>query len=356
MLHGSFSSNRRRQWVAVVSLIFTFTAGVAQADVGLTTLPRNGDDPPATVFYPTSTPESTVRRGPFELRVAVDAPPSRGNGRLIVFSHGSGGHAWVHSDLARALVQDGFVVIAPLHKGDNTFDPGNPGPDSWKLRPAELSRAIDAIGRDARFAPLLALDRVGVYGMSAGGHTALSMAGGAWSPGNFKRHCEAHIEEDFPSCVGLIIRQGGGWFAAVKRWVALAVIGSRFDDDVLQTHGDPRVAAVVAGVPSSADFELSSLTKPRVPLALVTSGRDAWLAPKFHGERVLAACTPCVRLVDMPDAGHGALLSPFPPGLSGIEAELLTDPPGFDRSRLPEVDAKIVAFFRQHLVSSIATR
>ena len=44
------------------------------------------------------------------------------------------------------------------------------------------SRAIDVVSHDARFAPLLALDRVGMYGMSAGGHTALSLAGGRWSP------------------------------------------------------------------------------------------------------------------------------------------------------------------------------
>jgi len=61
------------------------------------------------------------------------------------------------------------------------------GPDSWKRRPAEVSRAIDAVGQDARFAPLLALDKVGMYGMSAGGHTALSLAGGRWSPAAIQR-------------------------------------------------------------------------------------------------------------------------------------------------------------------------
>ena len=132
------------------------------------------------------------------------------------------------------------------------------------------------------------------------------------------------------------------------------MIRARFDDDALHTHDDPRVTAVVAGVPGAADFEMSSLTQPRVPLALVTAGRDAWLVPKFHSERVLAVCTTCIRLVEMPDAGHGVLLSPFPPGLSGLIADLINDPPGFDRSRLPAVDAKIVAFFRQQLIDAAA--
>jgi hypothetical protein len=52
----------------------------------------------------------------------------------------------------------------------------------------------------------------------------------------------------------------------------------------------------------------------------------------------------------LPTGGHGALLSPMPPGLSGILGDLLNDPPGFDRAELPEVDQKIAAFFRKRLL------
>jgi hypothetical protein len=40
----------------------------------------------------------------------------------------------------------------------------------------------------------------------------------------------------------------------------------------------------------------------------------------------------------------------LPPGLTGLIGDLLNDPPGFDRAALPEVDRKIVAFFRKHLL------
>jgi len=337
-----------------VATSFATLATSATAGVGLTQLPAFADDAPVTVFYPTDAPDRDVRRGPFLLQLAPDAPPKPGNGRLVIISHGSGGNPWVHSDLARALVNAGFVVAVPLHRGDNYNDPSHPGPESWKQRPAEVSRAIDAVARDPRFsgnASGIDFNRVGVYGMSAGGHTALSMAGGAWSPGNFMRHCEAHINDDFATCVGLTTRQSEGVYGALKRWVALAIIRSRFNDDQLQTHEDKRVAAVVAGVPAAADFEVSSLASPRVPLAFVTSGKDAWLVPKFHSERVLASCTTCIRLVDMPDAGHGALLSPFPSTVGGLLADLLNDPPGFDRAVLAGVDAKIVGFFRERLLA-----
>jgi predicted dienelactone hydrolase len=334
--------------VAAVATIAAL-ATPALAATGLATLPAAGLDHPVTVFYPTTAPTQALKRGQTLIEAAPDAPPAAGNGRLVVISHGSGGSPWVHANLARTLVEAGFVVAMPRHRGDSYGDDGTPGPESWKLRPGEVSRAIDAVGRDPRFAPLLALDRVGVYGMSAGGHTALSMAGGRWSPGNFVRHCEAHIAEDFYTCVGLATRQTGGVFDGLKRTIALGVIRERFSDDTPQEHVDARVAAVVAGVPAAADFDMASLAAPRVALGLVVAGRDAWLVPRFHAERVLAACASCERVADLPTAGHGALLSPLPQGLTGLVGELLNDPPGFDRSVLPEVDRRITAFFVTHL-------
>jgi predicted dienelactone hydrolase len=305
------------------------------------------------VFYPTAAADQPVRRGPFTLALADQAAPLRGNGRLVLISHGSGGAPWVHADLARALVAAGFVVAVPEHHGDNARDPSKPGPESWKLRPGEVSRAIDAVGRAPQFAPLLSLDRVGMYGMSAGGHTALTLAGGQWSPAQFRRHCEAHIGEDFNACVGLITQLRGGMLDGLKKTVAVGAIRQLFQDDTWQVHQDPRIRAVVAGVPFAADFDLGSLAKPKVPLALVTAAQDRWLVPRFHSDAVLAACRPrCELIAHLPDAGHGALLSPAPPleRLGAIAADLLGDPPGFDRAQLPVVDQRIVAFFRAHLL------
>jgi predicted dienelactone hydrolase len=322
----------------------------ARAAVGLDQIPGQEGDGPVTVFYPTASAAQPLVRGPFTLNVAWQGTPARGNGRLVVISHGSGGAPWVHSDLARTLVEDGFVVALPEHQGDNHKDHSKPGPDSWKRRPAEASRAIDAVTHDPRFAALLSFDRVGLYGMSAGGHTALSFAGGRWSRALFKQHCEAHIAEDFPACFGLIMQLRDNYLDGLKKNVALFVIRHYFDDATWQTHSDARVQAIVAGVPAAADFEPASLAAPRVPLGLVTVGQDKWLAPRFHSDVVLKHCVSCERIADLPAAGHGALLSPPPPALPEAAAALLNDPPGFDRSVLPEVDRKITAFFRKHLL------
>jgi predicted dienelactone hydrolase len=316
----------------------------------LTEIAGKDGDGVVTVYYPSSHEAQTLKRGPFTFQLAWQGAPLRGNGRLVVISHGSGGSPWVHADLARALVEQGFVVAMPEHRGDNYKDPSKPGPESWQRRPGEVSRAIDVVGQDPRFGPLLALDRVGMYGMSAGGHTALSLAGGRWSPARYKAHCEAHIAEDFQTCVGLATRLNGGLLDSPKKTLALWVHRYRFRDATWRTHTDPRVAAVVAGVPLAADFDMASLAAPPVPLALVTARKDAWLIPRFHGDRVLQACAACERLADFANGGHGALLSPLPPGLSGLIGDLLNDPPGFDRAELPAVDQKIAAFFRRHLL------
>ena len=334
----------------VLLFVLVLWAGRTEASVGLTEIPGKDGDGPVTVFYPSSSDAQPFKRGPFTLQVAWEGTPVRGNGRLIVISHGSGGSPMVHSDLARSLVEDGFVVAMPEHKGDNFKDHSTPGPPSWRRRPAEVSRAIDAVGADARFEPLLALDKVGMYGMSAGGHTALSLAGGRWSPAHLKELCEAHIREAFQSCVGLTTRLRGNFLDGPKETLALWVIRYRLADATWQTYIDPRIAAIVAGVPFAADFDMPSLSEPRVPLGLVTVGRDTWLVPRFHSDAVLNVCKTCERVADIPDGGHGALISPLPPGLSGLLGELMNDSPGFDRATLPEIDHKISAFFKKHLL------
>lgn len=168
------------------------TSGLAQ--VGITGV--QGESAPITVVYPTATPAATLRLGPFEIEAALDAPPRRGNGRLVMISHGS--RDWIMTNflLASTLARAGFVVAIPEHRGDNWRETGDAGPVAWKRRPGEISRAIDALGRDARFGSLLNTDKAGVYGMSAGGLTALLLAGADWNLAAFFRHCAAHAVDD----------------------------------------------------------------------------------------------------------------------------------------------------------------
>jgi|JI10StandDraft_1071094.scaffolds.fasta_scaffold46823_4 predicted dienelactone hydrolase len=339
------------QRLCALALVGCSAAAPAGAGVGLVLMPARAELGPVTVFYPSTSSEQRVERDAvFHLRAAVDGVPARGNGRLIVLSHGTGALPWVYGDLARALVEAGFVVALPQHRGDHADDTHLVGPPSWKLRPAEVSATIDSVLDDPRFAALVDGERVGVYGNSAGGHTALVMAGGRWSPAQLVRHCQAHLEEDFAACVGGVTTLDGGWLDTPKLAVARTVIRWKFaGDSAWYGHTDPRVRAVVASVPWAANFDLASLQAPRVPLGLVEAGQDRWLRTAFHVGSVRRACQPCETVASLPEAGHGAMLSPLPPDMPTTLQPLIADPPGFDRSVLPALNRRIADFFLRHL-------
>src|ERR1700675_2665848 len=115
-----------------VAAAFALFAFAAQAAVGIVDIEGAGGDGAATLFYPSAAHARPVARGPFTLDVAPNGAPLRSNGRLIVVSHGSGGSPLVHADLARVLVDGGFVVALPEHAGDNYKDMSKVGPESWK--------------------------------------------------------------------------------------------------------------------------------------------------------------------------------------------------------------------------------
>ena len=342
---------KARLWRGLALAAAFALATAAQAATGLTLLSGAADAGPVTVFYPTEAPARTVQRGPFSLSVAPDAAPSPGKHRLIVISHGSGGSGWEHSDFAQILVAAGFMVAIPEHAGDNWHDHSAVGPASWRQRPREVTQAIDAMAADPRFAPLLDLKRVGVYGMSAGGLTALTLAGARWSPALLAQHCEAHIAEDFPTCVGLSTELTGDMLDPLRIGVARRVVRFKLGSDTaLQGWTDPRIRAAIAAVPMAAVVDMASIAQPAIPLGLVRAGRDAWLAPQWHIDAVRTACKGCVLVADMPEAGHGSILSPQPPGLPPRAARLLDDPPGFDRHTLDGVYAAMRDFFIQNLL------
>jgi predicted dienelactone hydrolase len=322
-------------------------AAPARAEIGMLELPANPISGPVTVFYPAEAPAHAIRRGSFELKVASEAPPSGGSSRLVVISHGSPGSPWMHLELVRALVDAGFTVALPEHHADNANDPSDPGPPAWRRRPLEVSRAIDRLAADARFASRIDFTRVGMFGMSAGGHTALTLAGGRWSPSRLRDHCRVHLEEDFHACAGPSVSLTGGVLDGPKKLLVTAINDRKFDDAAWYGHVDPRIAAIVAGVPFAADFDPESLRQPSVALALIQAQNDRWLTPRFHSAAIAAVCGSCVQLPEVASGGHGALLGPLPPGR--VPA-LIQDPPGFDRAtQVPLVNRAISRFFQRTL-------
>lgn len=326
----------------------TAVAASAYAGVGMVELPANAVSGPVTVFYQTQAIPATVRRGTLQLDVAIDAAPTANSSRLIVISHGSPASPWVHFDLVRALADAGFTVALPEHHADNSRDDSDPGPPAWRRRPLEVSRAIDRLAQEPAFASALDFTRVGMFGMSAGGHTALTLAGGRWSPSRLRDHCRLNIAEDFHACAGPSVALTGGLLDGVKKLIVNAINDRKLDDSSWYEHVDSRIIAVAAGVPFAADFDPDSLRQPAVALALISARKDRWLIPRFHSDAIAAACRSCEQLLTVESGGHGALLGPLPPG--GGFSDLIQDPPEFDRdTQVPRINLAITRFFQRAL-------
>jgi predicted dienelactone hydrolase len=322
--------------------------GNALAQVGITGVP--GETTPITVVYPTATPTAVLRLGPFEIDAALDAPPQRGNGRLVMISHGS--RDWIMTNflLASTLARAGFVVAIPEHRGDNWREIGDAGPVAWKRRPAEISRAIDAVSRDARFGPLVNTDRVGVYGMSAGGLTALLLAGADWNLAAVYRHCAAHAVEDAALC--LSGRPSAEADAQLMREYSGPLPPGAEDLQAGPRARDPRIAAAAAGVPVGAILTPESLKAIRIPVGIVEAQADRMLNPAYHSAQVLKECGSCQRLDSIPGAAHLDLLAPWPEpivkataGMRGAERNAAVDD-----ARRNETYARIADFFRKYLL------
>ena len=344
----------------LLALSATLAHTAANAQVGMASTQLAGLT--VTLIYPTTEPVRQVVQGGFGIDVAVDAAPTPGLHRLVVMSHGSGGSALSDHAMAATLARAGFVVAQPLHAGDNHADMSRAGPSSWDNRPREISAVIDALAASPAWQPLLQLDKVGVHGMSAGGGTALVMAGARWRVLDLARHCAEHADAD----LGFCFNGAAGPAAQAERRAAFERARSTSESylpaSVTAFHGgregpdprpDARVAAVSAAVPVGAMFTPESLAAIRIPVAIVGAGRDQNLLPAFHSQRVLKACAACVALDELAGAGHFDLLAPWPADIAqrvaAAQARGGLPERGFDPALRQAAFDKIAAFFDQRL-------
>lgn len=279
-----------------------------------------------TLVYPTEAATQSLTRGPFRIDVALDAAPSTHARHLIVTSHGTGGSAWTDFALASTLARAGFVVAQPEHRGDNARDVSKAGPASWDTRPQEISETIDWVALDSQWGKQLDLQHVGVHGMSAGGMSALVMAGAQWRMLDLTQHCGTHLDEDFGFCLNGLLHQPVKQALRRTQYVLANNTPEQWLPKSLQTlHGGPtpsngsadvrpdtRVASVSALVPLSAIFTPESLARIVIPVGLTLADKDEVLLPQFHADKVLRYCSRCTRLNQQPLAGHFDWLAPWP--------------------------------------------
>ena len=172
-----------RTCLRLPALVFVlFATMVSRASVGFQqmTVPDPQGKPLAVgIWYPGSGTASSQPLDLFTQEVVANGQISGNHLPLILISHGAGGSFANHYDTALALAGAGFVVAAVTHTGDNYMDDSYAGNRKDLIdRPRQIKIVTDYMLSVWPQHSHLDPNRIGIFGFSLGGFTALVEIGG----------------------------------------------------------------------------------------------------------------------------------------------------------------------------------
>jgi predicted dienelactone hydrolase len=322
--------------VAAFGMLLTLVAAPALA-VGFeqVTVP-DPDGPPleAGIWYPSEAPASPQPLGLFVQSVAAGGPVAGRSLPLIVMSHGTGGTFEGHYDTALALAEAGFVVASITHTGDNYRDQSAFG--RVETRPRHIKALVDYMLAAWPHLGLLDPSRIGVFGFSAGGFTALAAIGAVPDMTRVAPFCAGHPDDW--ACNKLRELRGGPPSPPAPPAAFVR---------------DPRIAAAVVAAPAIGYvFTPEGLSGVKVPVQLWRGDSDEILSHPHHAQNVYDGLPIKPEYHVVPNAGHFAFLAPCSAGLQSVAPDICRDPAGFDRAAFHrEFNAAVVDFFNAKLPS-----
>jgi predicted dienelactone hydrolase len=279
---------------------------------------------------------------------AVGAPFSAHAQRypLVLLSHGSTSVNLSLGWLGAYLAEHGYIAAAVNHHGNTgaegqLLSQGFMAP--WE-RAADLSALLDRMLADPKFGAHIDQRRVFAAGHSAGGATAIMLAGGQFSGDEIARFCASAAAD--ASCEPRdLIAKAIAEFAALRTHDA-AVQASLARAD--SSHRDQRIRAVVAMAPAVGPaFTEATLHSIAVPVLIVTAKEDPVTPPATNALRY-ARLIPDARLLTVPgNANHFTFGSDCTDeGRRALEP--CRDGAGTDRTRVHELVAeRVLQFFEQ---------
>jgi len=330
-------------WIARLALACAVIIGVSSASkparaysVGFQEVKvSDGDAKPLVVgiWYPTDAAATPRPLGTFTQSVAKDAPPLGTGLAFVVMSHGTAGWYGDQYDTALALARAGFVVAAVSHRGDTYNDQSR----SIFLtdRPKHIHRVIDYMLGEWPEHDRIDPNRVGVFGFSAGGFTALVAAGSVPDFGRLPAHLVSH-----PTYFDSRIIKSSG--------LPMDAFLNVRDSDWVH---DPRIRAAVVAAPALGfTFGPGGFKNVNIPMQLWRAARDHILPTPDHAEAVRLALpkAPEFHLAD--NADHFDFLAPCDDRARQATPDICVSRPGFDRTAFHDLfNREIVRFFTANL-------
>lgn len=337
-----FNIHYRRTISRILSIIITFLAAdtAAFASVGFQTL--TAFDLKVGIWFPTDHEEVAGQLGPFDVRLAFDAPPlSQGTFQPVLISHGNGGRMRNHHLTAKTLAESGFIVIAPLHRVDHLIDTDKRFA-ALNYRTNELAQALESVLQLDEFRRIIDLSKIHAIGYSLGAISVLHAAGMGYDNGLVLSHCMENPDPEFCKRSSFIDRQKMRYFRDVVPPNLSRDIPGRYFSLPIITGG----VAVIAPIGQGLLFADNLFSATQV--FIVGLKDDDIALPQYHARYLSKVISDkYIYRSEIREGTHWSFIAPFAKRVTDVEfIEPAQDRDGFDRDAFQHViNTDLTKFF-----------
>lgn len=313
------------------SLVVVFSCSALSADAAGIQLFNHGPNLTGAIWYPCQDKPKDVELG--DLGVGVDyglvgvkdCPVTGTKLPLIIISHGYVGWFGGHHDTAAALADAGFVVAAINHPGDCANDSSRKDDlSSYLSRPTDMVRLLDFVLHEWNGRAVVDPAKIGLFGFSKGGYTALALIGAAPDFDRVARGCT----------------DASKFCEQIK------------NTDIPALAQDARIRAAVIADPIPGFFTQSNLAAITIPVQFWRAEVGIGVIDPEGTARVARALPGKPEIHNVP-AGHFAFAAPCSPQLKAALPRICADKPAeFDRLAFHrEFNGSVARFFHEQLVT-----
>jgi predicted dienelactone hydrolase len=213
-------------------------------------------------------------------------PKTRQPAPLVIISHGTNGHYSDHRWLIEELVKHGYVVAGLNHPKNTRKDRSVEGIIRVWERPPDISLLLSSLLKNPGLNEFVDPGKIAIIGYSAGGQTAVALAGGIYDPDAMGAYCESDIKgADCDLVEGI-------------DFSSIDLTGAQ------ESYKDPRVKAVFVMAPAlGPGMTPASLANIDIPVEIVVAADDELVTPE-HSAYHYAHHTPTAELKIVPKGGH----------------------------------------------------